>query len=209
MFYSLLLDFGCWVYYIRLSEICLNKYSLIQFIKTTQGKFHDKLWNQYLDFLDNLQKMNPDQILDLAYEKVIKEEIVGVFGSEGYLDDEDAQRFLDENTSLDDLFRGWMNLDGGINQVVEDAMRDVAGKIFECEKMELYEYPETYKEEQCRIYKAELADPEIEERVEIFNAANDYDAIKQAYKFCEESEGITLLELHELRRVYTNEKSQQ
>ena len=50
------------------------------------------------------------------------------------------------------------------------------------------------------IYRAELSDPEAPDRMEVFSAEHDEDAIRQALEFC--TEGIRLLELHELDDDY-------
>jgi len=47
-----------------------------------------------------------------------------------------------------------------------------------------------------RSYKAELSDPEYPDRMEIFSAENDEDALQQAHEFCEGE--VILLELHEM-----------
>ena len=49
-------------------------------------------------------------------------------------------------------------------------------------------------------YKAELCDPECPDRMEIFGAEDDADALQQAYAYCDGE--IVLLELHELDDDY-------
>ena len=51
-------------------------------------------------------------------------------------------------------------------------------------------------EPEYRSYKAELSDPEYPDRMEIFSAENDEDALRQAHEFCEGE--VILLELHEM-----------
>ena len=54
-------------------------------------------------------------------------------------------------------------------------------------------------------YRAELSDPETPDRMEVFLAEHDEDAIRQAYEFC--TEGVQLLELHELDNDYNELRS--
>ena len=49
-------------------------------------------------------------------------------------------------------------------------------------------------------YQAELYDPETPDRMEIFSADNDKDALRQAYEYTDEN--VRLLELHELDENY-------
>lgn len=68
--------------------------------------------------------------------------------------------------------------------------RDPAGE----DGMQASDVPESY------TYKAELSDPDCPDRMEVFSADNDEDAIRQAYEFCENE--VLLLELHELDKDY-------
>ncbi|OGO92527.1 MAG: hypothetical protein A2Y17_11285 [Clostridiales bacterium GWF2_38_85] len=60
-------------------------------------------------------------------------------------------------------------------------------------------------EPESRTFQAELSDPGYPDRMEIFNAYNDEDAIRQAYEFCEGE--ILLLELFEMDDDYNRIRS--
>jgi len=55
-------------------------------------------------------------------------------------------------------------------------------------------------EPEYRTYQAELSDPECPDRMEVFSAENDEDAVRQAREFCEGE--VILLELLELNDNY-------
>jgi hypothetical protein len=55
-------------------------------------------------------------------------------------------------------------------------------------------------EPEYRTYQAELSDPECPDRMEVFGADDDEDALRQAYEFCEGE--VLLLELFELDEDY-------
>ena len=55
-------------------------------------------------------------------------------------------------------------------------------------------------EPEYRTYRAELSDPDCPDRMEVFGAADDEDAIRQAYEYCEGE--VVLLELLELDEDY-------
>ena len=75
--------------------------------------------------------------------------------------------------------------------------RDPPGEDAEslCGSMQASDVPESY------TYQAELSDPDCPDRMEVFSADNDEDAIRQAYEYCE-GEGV-LLELFELDEDYS------
>ena len=54
-------------------------------------------------------------------------------------------------------------------------------------------------------YQAELSDPDCPDRMEVFGAENDEDALRQAYEFCEGE--VVLLELFELDEDYNTIRS--
>ena len=87
---------------------------------TIQEKFYEKLKADYDSFLDHLLEMPPDKILDHAYEKVMKEEILSCFESEHYLSDEQTFQFYVQNVDLDDLYNNYMKMDVSIRQMIED-----------------------------------------------------------------------------------------
>lgn len=55
-------------------------------------------------------------------------------------------------------------------------------------------------EAESRIYRAELSDPDCPERMEVFHADDDEDALRQAFDYA--VDGVVLLELHELDSNY-------
>lgn len=60
--------------------------------------------------------------------------------------------------------------------------------------MQASDVPEQYH------YRAELSDPDSPERMEVFSADNDEDALRQAFEYA--TGGVILLELHELDENY-------
>ena len=65
--------------------------------------------------------------------------------------------------------------------------------------MQASDVPESY------TYQAELSDPDCPDRMEVFGAENDEDALRQAYTFCEGD--VVLLELFQLDEDYNNIRS--
>lgn len=61
------------------------------------------------------------------------------------------------------------------------------------------------EEIESRTYQAELSDPDCPDRMEVFGADDDEDALRQAYEFCEGD--VVLLELFELDSDYNQIRS--
>lgn len=61
------------------------------------------------------------------------------------------------------------------------------------------------EEAESRTYQAELSDPDCPDRMEVFGAENDEDALRQAYEFCKGD--VVLLELFELDSDYNQIRS--
>ena len=60
-------------------------------------------------------------------------------------------------------------------------------------------------EPERRTYQAELSDPDCPDRMEVFGAEDDEDALRQAYEFCEGE--VVLFELFELDEDYNTTRS--
>jgi hypothetical protein len=78
---------------------------------------------------------------------------------------------------------------------LEQERRDHVGE----DGMQASDVPESY------TYQAELSDPDCPDRMEVFSAEGDEDALRQAYEFCEGE--IVLLELFELDDDYNTVRS--
>ena len=109
-----------------------------------------------------------------------------------------------------------------MNLTDKDELNFEIGKYFQTEENALYDYanriesytiqydvierpiPSQIKEEDVwRTYKAEIDMADMEHpHLEVFGADNDVDAVWQANELCNEGEGLTLLEVHELDENY-------
>ena len=104
---------------------------------TVQEKLYEKLQQEYNNFLDNLRSLPSQQIIEAAYEKVIKEEILSIFEDTGLLPDNTAQVLLNKNISLVDLYKGWKNADVNKNEILTES---VASMVFDYERDDWLEF---------------------------------------------------------------------
>jgi len=93
-----------------------------------QEQFNEKLWTEYDAFIERLKAKTPDEILEAAYEKVWKNEIVIMFESSLYSESEYAALLKIENP-LDALYADWIDADSADL----DALRDCVNSTVERE----------------------------------------------------------------------------
>lgn len=96
---------------------------------------------------------------------------------------------------------------GSYFQTEEQALVDYIARTERyAERYNLKEVPipsQAQEEEVWRTYKAEIDMPDMEyPHLEVFGADDDVDAVRQANELCNEREGLTLLEVHELDENY-------
>lgn len=91
---------------------------------------YNRMQQEYNDFIDNLKQQPPEKIIEAAYQKVIKEEILGYFYPEYECYDINQIKALSKTKEpLEELYQGWMDCDAGIHQVLEDNIDDTLDEI--------------------------------------------------------------------------------
>ena len=120
-----------------------------------------------------------------------------------------AEREMDHMNLENENVPDWSNLSQSVCEETPD-FEDL--ELTECEELKLgYECRENYQGENCtqasdvpepeiRHYRAELSDPEYPDRMEVFSAEDDEDAIRQAYEYAVGE--VVLLELLEMDDDY-------
>lgn len=97
---------------------------------TIRENLYDKMQQEYNNFIENLKQQPPEKIVDSAYQKVIKEELLGYFYPEYEHYDIDKIKALSKTKEpLEELYQGWMDCDAGIHQVLEDSIYDTLDEI--------------------------------------------------------------------------------
>lgn len=93
-------------------------------------ELYSKMEKEYNSFIEKLKTLSPEEIIKSAYEKVIKEEILGEFYPEYEHYDIGKIRALNKTKEpLDELYQGWMDCDLGIHQVLEDSIYDTLEEV--------------------------------------------------------------------------------
>ena len=103
-------------------------------------ELYDKLDKEYNTFIEEIKQLPPEQIIDKSYEKVMKEEFVGMFYPENTeYDISDIKALNKSKNPLEELYQGWMDFDGGIHEslgysvenTIEDLKKEQRNKSME------------------------------------------------------------------------------
>lgn len=88
-------------------------------------EIYDKLEQEYNKFIEDLKTMTPEEIINKAYEKVMKEELKEMLYPEFNNYDLSELKALNKTKNpLEELYQGWMNYEGGVHEPLEYSIED-------------------------------------------------------------------------------------
>lgn len=82
---------------------------------------YEKVKNEYNEFIEHLKKLPPDKIIDHAYEKVFKEDLM-IALQEKKLSYNEAKAMLSLKYPLDELYQEWMHTDISYMDMLSDVV---------------------------------------------------------------------------------------
>lgn len=88
---------------------------------------YEKVQAEYDDFIEELKRMTPEQVIEKAYEKVIKEDLVTEIQHES-LEQTEAKALYREKYPLDRLYQEWLDTDVSYMDLLKDSIDDTAKK---------------------------------------------------------------------------------
>ncbi len=95
---------------------------------SVKDQLHEKMTVEYLNYIVELKKQPPEKIVEGAYEKVLKEEILlSVQGND--MPDEKAQALLDLDYPLDELYQEWCASDYSYTDMILDSINETAQSL--------------------------------------------------------------------------------
>lgn len=86
-----------------------------------EQRVQEKLTNEYNEFINELKKERPQEIIERAYEKVCKEEMVYAFEKKS-LSANECKALLKCPNILEDCYDEWLKSDGNFNEILEYAV---------------------------------------------------------------------------------------
>lgn len=88
---------------------------------------YEKVQAEYDAFIEELKLMTPEQVIEKAYEKVIKEDLVTEI-QHGSLEQTEAKALYREKYPLDRLYQEWLDTDVSYMDLLKDSIDDTAKK---------------------------------------------------------------------------------
>ena len=93
-------------------------------ILNIHDQLYEKVKSNFESFLDGLKLLNPEDIIEKAYETHFKREIYEFFESGDFLSDADVATLLSSNTPLQVLYEGWQNEEPRYLEHMRDSIVD-------------------------------------------------------------------------------------
>lgn len=85
---------------------------------------HEKLYHEYVEFIQKIEKLPPKQIIDNAYSISVKQELVDMFYGSSRFSNRELKALLELPHTLDYLYDSWLDADGGIHEVIFDGIEN-------------------------------------------------------------------------------------
>ena len=114
----------------------LQKGDLYSYEDGLKQRVQEKLTNEYNDFISELKKEKPEVIIERAYEKVCKEEMIYVFEKKD-LSASECKSLLKCSNILSDCYDEWLKSDGNFNEMLEYAVDNSIEHIVDDYKREM------------------------------------------------------------------------
>lgn len=111
---------------------------------------HEKLYHEYVEFIQKIEKLPPKQIIDNAYSISVKQELVDMFYGSSRFSNRELKALLELPHTLDYLYDSWMDADGGIHEVIFDGIEDDLTELADDYSNKLFEKVE--KKENYKLY---------------------------------------------------------
>lgn len=98
--------------------------------ETLREKFEQKIDNEYKEFIEDLKQCTPEGIIDRAYEKVSKQEMIYKIKDRDYSISE-LKALLKTDEILQECYDEWLKSDGNFTDVLEYAVEERIDLIIE------------------------------------------------------------------------------
>lgn len=87
-------------------------------------QFYTRISDEHNEFINNLKSKNVDEILEAAYEKTLKEEIINTLEN-NYYGDEEYIVLLGHNGFVEEVYRTWLDSDSTDLAVIDELINDI------------------------------------------------------------------------------------
>ena len=114
----------------------LQKGEIYSYKDTLKQKVQEKIITEYNNFISELKNERPEVIIERAYEKVCKEEMLYVFDKKD-LSVKEYKSLLKCSNILNDCYDEWIKSDGNFNEMLEYAVDNSIEHIVDDYKREM------------------------------------------------------------------------
>lgn len=98
-------------------------------IQKLREQLYDKAEQEFNEFVDKLKQRSPDEILNSAYEKIMKEDILTCLHPEGEsISDERVKALAKLEHPLSACYYEWMKTDYSYMDMLRDTVNELADK---------------------------------------------------------------------------------
>lgn len=94
-----------------------------------RNMLYKKIMAEHTTFIENLRQQTPNQILDRAYEKVVKDDLLMVFENDTDLCAKQLQLLYNLKSPLETLYQGWLKTDDTHMEDLRDSINTTTQKI--------------------------------------------------------------------------------
>lgn len=92
--------------------------------KDYRKELYGKLEQEFEYFISGLKKMSPEDIITRSYEKVMKEDLLLVFGESIELSQAEVKKLLEMEKTLDFVYQVWMDSNYGYMDILQNFVED-------------------------------------------------------------------------------------
>ena len=117
------------------NKVKLQRGDIYSYEDGLKQRVHEKLTNEYNDFIEEMKKERPEVIIERAYEKVCKQEMLYAFEKKD-LSINECKSLLKCPNILNDCYDEWLKCDGNFNEMLEYAVDNSIEHIEEDFKIE-------------------------------------------------------------------------
>lgn len=82
--------------------------------KSLEDRAYGKINREMNEYLAEIKKKSPEEIVEAAYEITYKQEILCMFECEGAFNDKQSMAILKTKNALDYLYQEWLDYDGSV-----------------------------------------------------------------------------------------------
>jgi hypothetical protein len=99
-------------------------------MESLKEQLYEKAETEYSDFIEVLKQSSPEEVINRAYEKVTKEEMLYLIKDKD-LDDTEIKALLKSNNLLSEFYDEWLKSNGNFNEMLGYSLDNRIGTIVE------------------------------------------------------------------------------